>query len=55
MKQDVTQQVEKVLSSLDQVNRASVSPYYHSGIIIFISAEYISAFESKRPPRTKMD
>jgi hypothetical protein len=30
MKQDVTQQVEKVLSSLDQVNRASVSPYFYS-------------------------
>ena len=32
MKQDVTQQVEKVLNSLDQVNRSSVSPYFYSSL-----------------------
>ncbi|MBM3412607.1 MAG: hypothetical protein FJY19_04410 [Bacteroidetes bacterium] len=30
MKQDVNNQIEKILGSLDQVNRATLSPYFYS-------------------------
>lgn len=40
MKQDVTPRIEKLLNSLDQVKRASVSPYFYSRLRSHMEAEY---------------
>lgn len=40
MKQDLTPRIEKMLSSLDQVKRASVSPYFYSRLRSRMETDY---------------